>query len=213
MTNSKDVKAFVRSQGDALKKPRVSRRKTVRRRQPCVRKDIQLAHPEFPDDQWSVFDQNRACAEGWAIYEAVRDEETVLEIEKNDVNDPPHEDAPTYGSDVAAVRNVAKKARAGSWRHQRALAIHRKYRARLNSLRHKARVITVPKRKEEKPFSRPRLTQEEHATILAALRYYQERGQGDPNNRSDAIHDIATSGGDITSLDDDGIDDLCELLN
>lgn len=49
-------------------------------------------------------------------------------------------------------------------------------------------------------------------TILAALRFYQEEGMGDPDNRSDAIHDIATDGGIEVSLDDAGIDDLCDRL-
>lgn len=52
----------------------------------------------------------------------------------------------------------------------------------------------------------------EFNTILAALRFYQEKGQGDPYNRSDAIHDIATDGDQI-SLDDEGIDELCMRLN
>lgn len=51
------------------------------------------------------------------------------------------------------------------------------------------------------------------ATILAALRYYQENEQGTVWRRSDAIHAIATNDGDIISLDYEGIDDLCELLN
>jgi hypothetical protein len=50
-------------------------------------------------------------------------------------------------------------------------------------------------------------------TILAALRYYQENGQGEPANRSDAIHYIATDGGKEISLDEDGINELCERLN
>ena len=54
---------------------------------------------------------------------------------------------------------------------------------------------------------------DEMATILAALRYYQRHGQGDPFKRSDAIHDIATNGGKLTSLDDAAIDALCERLN
>ncbi|HHA2676641.1 TPA: hypothetical protein ACOECQ_002765 [Stenotrophomonas maltophilia] len=55
---------------------------------------------------------------------------------------------------------------------------------------------------------------EETATILAALRYYQQHGQGSPENRSDEIHEIATGGDEgLTSLDDEGIDDLCEHLN
>lgn len=54
---------------------------------------------------------------------------------------------------------------------------------------------------------------DEMATILAALRYYQEKGQGDPANRSDDIHEIATCGDEVISLDATAIDDLCERLN
>lgn len=54
---------------------------------------------------------------------------------------------------------------------------------------------------------------DEHATILAALRFYQERGQGDPANRSDRIHAIATNGDTVISLDADAIDALCEKIN
>jgi len=50
------------------------------------------------------------------------------------------------------------------------------------------------------------------ATITAALRTYQAAGYGDPANRPDEIHDIATAGGDVISLDDDGINELCEML-
>jgi len=57
------------------------------------------------------------------------------------------------------------------------------------------------------------LEQAEIDTILAALRYYQENGQGDPANRSDDLHDLATRGGESISLDSDGIDDLCERIN
>lgn len=54
----------------------------------------------------------------------------------------------------------------------------------------------------------------ELATILAALRYYQLNHQGDPSSRTCEIHDIATAGDDdVTSLDDDAIDELCERLN
>ncbi len=53
----------------------------------------------------------------------------------------------------------------------------------------------------------------ERATILAALRYYQQQGQGDLSNRSDEIHDIATDGDNLISLDDEGIDALCEKVN
>jgi len=54
----------------------------------------------------------------------------------------------------------------------------------------------------------------EHATILAALRFYQQAGMGEPDNRSDEIHDIATNGGEVmASLDDAGIDALVERIN
>jgi ribonuclease PH len=53
----------------------------------------------------------------------------------------------------------------------------------------------------------------EFATILAALRYYQQEGQGEPSNRSDGIHVIATDGDTHTSLDAAGIDALCERIN
>lgn len=56
------------------------------------------------------------------------------------------------------------------------------------------------------------LEREDVATILAALRYYQQNGQGDPDNRDDLIHDIATVGGELISRDDEGIDDICERL-
>lgn len=60
----------------------------------------------------------------------------------------------------------------------------------------------------------PHLTDADLATILAALRFYQQAGQGDPDNRSDDIHEIATNGGEVmSSLDADGIDDLCERIN
>ncbi len=50
-------------------------------------------------------------------------------------------------------------------------------------------------------------------TILAALRYYQEHGQGEPANRSLDIHDIATGNDSQVSMDADGIDGLCEAIN
>jgi len=56
----------------------------------------------------------------------------------------------------------------------------------------------------------------ELATIHAALRFYQEKGQGDPANRSDAIDAIAISGpdgGEVVSLDANGIDELCDRIN
>ncbi|MBB5546547.1 hypothetical protein A8H39_00030 [Paraburkholderia fungorum] len=54
---------------------------------------------------------------------------------------------------------------------------------------------------------------EDRNTILAALRFYQERGMGEPANRSDAIHDIATNDNEDISYDDGDIDDLCERVN
>lgn len=53
----------------------------------------------------------------------------------------------------------------------------------------------------------------ERATILAALRHYQQQGQGNPSDRSDEIHDIATDVGNQISLDEEGIDVLCEKVN
>lgn len=50
-------------------------------------------------------------------------------------------------------------------------------------------------------------------TLLAALRFYQQQGQGEPANRSDVIHDLATNGDEVISLDDEGIDQLCERIN
>lgn len=50
-------------------------------------------------------------------------------------------------------------------------------------------------------------------TILAALRTYQEKGYGDPCMRPDRIQAIAAPTIDDTSLDDAGIDELCERIN
>lgn len=49
-------------------------------------------------------------------------------------------------------------------------------------------------------------------TIIAALRYYQAQGQGEPFNRTDDIHDLATDGGEEVSLNDDGIDELIQRI-
>ena len=57
------------------------------------------------------------------------------------------------------------------------------------------------------------ITSQEHATVLAALRFYQARGQDDHTNRTPSIHDIATNGGQVNSLDDQGIENLCEKIN
>ena len=50
-------------------------------------------------------------------------------------------------------------------------------------------------------------------TILAALRTYQAAGYGEPCNRPLPIHDIATNMDAEISMNDEGIDDLCERLN
>lgn len=53
------------------------------------------------------------------------------------------------------------------------------------------------------------LNEAEHATVLAALTLYKQQGMGDPMNRSDDVHEIATNGGLVfSSLDDEGIDRL-----
>jgi len=58
------------------------------------------------------------------------------------------------------------------------------------------------------------LDREELATVLAALRYYQDSGMGDPFNRPDWLHDIAVpDDGSDTSLDAEAIDELCERIN
>ena len=54
---------------------------------------------------------------------------------------------------------------------------------------------------------------EEQDVAEAALRFYQQCGMGNPENRSAPIHDIATDGGTILDLDGDEIDQLCEKLN
>lgn len=56
------------------------------------------------------------------------------------------------------------------------------------------------------------LTNEQLATVLAALRFYQEGGLCDPAKRPVAIDDIATDGGTLVPLDAKGIDALCERL-
>ncbi len=54
----------------------------------------------------------------------------------------------------------------------------------------------------------------EFHTIMAALRFYQSKGMGDPGYRSNEIHAIATNGGEVmSSLDDEWIDSLCERIN
>jgi hypothetical protein len=50
----------------------------------------------------------------------------------------------------------------------------------------------------------------EHATVLAALRYYESRMEGNPGAM---FEDIATNGGTVKPLTESEIDALCERLN
>lgn len=50
-------------------------------------------------------------------------------------------------------------------------------------------------------------------TILAALRFWQQREMTDPANRDNYMQSIATNMGEDTSLDDEGVDALCERIN
>jgi hypothetical protein len=59
----------------------------------------------------------------------------------------------------------------------------------------------------------PQLDPAEFNTILAALRFYQAKGMGEPSNRPDWLHMIATDCDNDISLDSAGITDLCERLN
>ncbi len=64
------------------------------------------------------------------------------------------------------------------------------------------------------PIPASAITDEELHTIIAALRFWQMHGQGDPLNRSEEMHDLATNGGEVcSSLDDEGIDNLVMDLN
>lgn len=57
------------------------------------------------------------------------------------------------------------------------------------------------------------LSDQDVNTILAALRTYQQCGYGDPGQRPDDIHDLATNGDEQISMDDESIDRLCERIN
>lgn len=52
----------------------------------------------------------------------------------------------------------------------------------------------------------------ERATLRAALRHYLDDGLGEPANRTDEIHDLATDGGNQISLDESGVRELIEQL-
>jgi hypothetical protein len=56
------------------------------------------------------------------------------------------------------------------------------------------------------------VTEQQHATILAALRLYQAQLEGIRPARAD-IEDIATNCGTLTPLDANQIDTLCDLIN
>jgi hypothetical protein len=57
------------------------------------------------------------------------------------------------------------------------------------------------------------LDNQQFHTVIAALRFYQEYRQGEPSRRSDWIHELATDGGNETSLDGEGIDVLVNQIN
>lgn len=54
-----------------------------------------------------------------------------------------------------------------------------------------------------------RLTKQETATVLAALRYWQREGLISSGHEID----IATDGGTIEPMSKDDIDELCERIN
>ncbi len=60
---------------------------------------------------------------------------------------------------------------------------------------------------------REQLNEDERNTVLAALRWYQHSGMGEPSTRPDWLQDIACPSEDATSLDVTSIDALCERLN
>jgi hypothetical protein len=57
------------------------------------------------------------------------------------------------------------------------------------------------------------LAEVEIATILAALRFYQESGLGERRKQPTWIREIASNGGTIAPLDKKGIERLCAKLN
>jgi hypothetical protein len=57
------------------------------------------------------------------------------------------------------------------------------------------------------------MSEREWATVLAALRFYQEQGQTKPAQRSAWIEIIATDAGRFTALTADELEQLCHRLN
>ena len=58
-----------------------------------------------------------------------------------------------------------------------------------------------------------RVSAREFHTILAALRYYQECGQGDATRQSPRISDLASNLGEVQPLTSAEIDRLCLRIN
>ncbi len=56
------------------------------------------------------------------------------------------------------------------------------------------------------------VTDQEFDTILAALRFYQDKGMSEPANRPDWLQELACPTDNCTSLDNTGIDNLCESI-
>ena len=57
------------------------------------------------------------------------------------------------------------------------------------------------------------LSKRELGAILAALRFYQQHGQGESANRSQWMEDIASDLGKVRPLDTKEVDWVCEKLN
>jgi hypothetical protein len=55
--------------------------------------------------------------------------------------------------------------------------------------------------------------EEDLHTIIAALRFWQSSGMGEPSNRDDEMQELATNGGEVTSLCDEEIDQLVMDIN
>jgi hypothetical protein len=56
------------------------------------------------------------------------------------------------------------------------------------------------------------LNDQQHATVIAALRYYQSNFQTVSRDRDSWIEELATNAGNVEALSDDGVDDLIEHL-
>jgi hypothetical protein len=54
---------------------------------------------------------------------------------------------------------------------------------------------------------------EDRHAIIAALRFWQRSGMCEPCNRDDEMHDLCTNGDEVTSLSEEGIDQLVMSLN